>query len=103
MVKGKGLSFNIPQAKATSTEIARPSPVISRWRPAKHIHGNKREVSAMQLTREQALIAQRLLNIPWLEALDYIVSYRDGSVRAFKKATFEDTYHFTDGPDNADD
>ncbi len=67
--------------------------VLNRWRDAKHIRTNK-QVSALELSAEQALLATRLLNVSWVSAGDYLVSYRDGSVRPFKKANFDDTYYF---------
>lgn len=90
----KGFNFNIPKV-SSSTEVERPSPIISRWRSARHIK-TKKNVSALQLTREQAILACRLMNQPWVGHMDYLVSYRDGSVRAFKTADFEDTYYFPD-------
>lgn len=97
----KGLSFNIPKL-SDSKEIARPDPVINRYRPARHLKTNK-AVFALQLTPEQAALAQRLMNMPGIEHMDYLIAHRDGTVRCVKRMHFADTYYFIDGPDNADE
>lgn len=93
-------TIKIPEV-SSSTEIARrtPSEVVKKvpqWRLAKHMRQGKHDVSALELTVETAILAVRLLNVPWISEGDYLVSYRDSSIRAFKKSNFDDTYYFTE-------